>query len=645
VSGYAELHCHSNFSFLDGAAHPEELAALAAQRGLGAVALTDHRGLYGMVRFVTAARRVGVKPIVGCELTLAPLPGIATPEPTLLVDRTLTLAAQKREQGRHHLTVLVRDGEGYRNLCRMLSMANLAEPKAHAAISWDLLRENAGGLITLSGCKRFGLIPRLLRCGQRDEAVRVAAELCAIFGAGDSFLELQNHLLPDDSWLCAELAELGRQLDIACVVTNNVHMLVPQDKPLQDVLVAIRECASLDEAGEQGFFASNAERHLKTRAEMEEALIGPGRCFAVEPWLREAYIDALDHTIDIAQRCGFELDLRESRFPGFPVPDGETPFSYLYQLCQEGVKQKYRPMTSAVARRLQKELEVIEKTGLAEFFLINWDLMRFAKENRIPGQGRGSAADSIVAYLLGITRVDPVEHNLLFERFLHEEQRTTPDIDIDFATSRREEVIQYIYKRYGPERTGMVANVVTFARAWPSGRLAKRWASRPPRSTALRSQPTAGTRRKPWLPRKPPSLPHLQAKIPVMPAYAIGKVARLLGVSDDTARRWADSGRLPTTRTKGGRRMVDAEALAQFAQTLGREQDATGLTSARNHLDGIVTRVVKDRVAAQVEMQCGAYRVVALITREAADQLKLASGVLATAVVKATNVSIELPRA
>jgi DNA-directed DNA polymerase III PolC len=463
---YVELHCHSNFSFLDGAAHPEELAQAAAAGGLPAVALTDHNGLYGMVRFDTAARKVGVRPLIGCELTLQPLPGIDTPDPDLLVDRRDTVAVRRREQGRHHLTVLVVDGGGFRNLSRLLSLANLAAPrKGRSAATWEQLSEHAEGLVVLSGCKRLGLIPRLLRSGAREQAREVASRLRELFG-GDSFLlELQSHLLPDDPWLCAELAELGRELGIACVATNDVHMLTPADKQLQDVLVSIRERGSLDEAATQGFLAPNAERYLKTRAEMEEALLGPGgqrTPIAFEPWLRRAYLESLDKTVEVAERCGFQLDFRSKRFPGFQVPPGETPFSYLYQLCQEGVKQRYRPMTAAVSRRLQTELEVIEKTGLAEFFLINWDLMRFAKESGIPGQGRGSAADSIVAYLLGITRVDPVEHKLLFERFLHEEQKTTPDIDIDFASSRREEVIQYVYEKYGEERTGMVANVVTF---------------------------------------------------------------------------------------------------------------------------------------------------------------------------------------
>ncbi|HEV3234663.1 MAG TPA: PHP domain-containing protein [Candidatus Dormibacteraeota bacterium] len=470
TEAYAELHAHTNFSFLDGAAHPEELAAVAAARGLQAMAITDHGGLYAMVRFTAAARHVGLRTIIGAELTVEAMPGIETPEPQLLVDQLATTKPRERQRGRHHLTVLARDGTGFSNLTRMLSHSNLGAPpsdrKGYTAIAWELLTEHTYGLVVLSGCKRMGLVPRLLRAGSRESAAEAAARLRDIFGAGDFFLELQNHMVPEDPWTCAELAELGRATGIPCVATNDVHMMTPQDKPLQDVLVAIRERGTLDEMEAQGYLAPNAERYVKTRAEMEEALLGPAAggppTVATEPWLRRAYMEALDRTVEIANRCDFELDLRSKRFPGFPVPDGETPFSYLYQLCQQGVKSRYKPMTSTVARRLQTELEVIEKTGLAEFFLINWDLMRFAKDSGIPGQGRGSAADSIVAYLLGITRVDPVEHNLLFERFLHEEQKTTPDIDIDFASSRREEVIQYIYEKYGADRSGMVANVVTF---------------------------------------------------------------------------------------------------------------------------------------------------------------------------------------
>ncbi|MGI8609861.1 MAG: PHP domain-containing protein [Candidatus Dormibacteria bacterium] len=480
MPGYAELHCHSNFSFLDGAAHPEELAALAADRGLQALAITDHGGLYAMVRFDVACRRAGITPLLGCELTMEAIPGFITPDADLLVDPIATQAVKQVERGRHHLTLLVRNTSGFRNLCRLLSWANFADErtitqdgvelhvglhrKGFTAARWELLAEHSEGLVVMSGCKRFGLIPRLLRGGRRSEAAAMASQLREL--CGDRFcLELQSHMLPADPWLTAALAELGRELDIPCVATNDVHLLGPQDKPVQDVLVSIRERASLDEMEARGYLAQNSERRIKDRAEMEEALLGPGgrrTPISLEPWLKNAYLSALDRTVEIAGGCDFQLDFSGSRFPGFTVPRGETPFSHLYQLCQEGARRKYRPMTAAVSRRLQTELEVIEKTGLAEFFLINWDLMKFAKDQGIPGQGRGSAADSIVAYLLGITRVDPVEHNLLFERFLHEEQKSTPDIDIDFASSRREEVIQYIYDTYGKERTGMVANVVTF---------------------------------------------------------------------------------------------------------------------------------------------------------------------------------------
>ncbi|HEV3230768.1 MAG TPA: PHP domain-containing protein, partial [Candidatus Dormibacteraeota bacterium] len=451
--------------------------------GLAAIAITDHGGLYGMVRAHLAGERLGVRTLIGAELTLAPLAGIATPDPELLTERGATRAVRREESGRHHLTVLVRDAAGYRNLCRLLSLSNLAGRKGRAAVDWETLAEHAGGLYAFSGCKRLGLIPRLLREGRARDAETVAGRLRAVFaraappegsrpattppGPERFLLELQNHLVPEDAWVCGELAELSRRTGIACVATNNVHLRTAADKPVQDVLVCIRERLTLDAADAAGHLSPNAERRLKTRAEMEAALLGPtaadGRpAIALEPWLSALYREALDRTVAIAADCDWKLDLRAHRFPGFRVPDGETPQTHLRRLCLEGAETRYPVMTETVMARIDRELDVIAKTGLAEFFLINWDLMRFAREQRIPGQGRGSAADSIVAYLLGITRVDPVRHKLLFERFLHEEQRSTPDIDIDFASSRREEVIRYIYDTYGYERTGMVANVVTF---------------------------------------------------------------------------------------------------------------------------------------------------------------------------------------
>jgi error-prone DNA polymerase len=265
-------------------------------------------------------------------------------------------------------------------------------------------------------------------------------------GRENVFVELHHHLRPEDPWVLEGRAAMARRCGAAVVATNQVHYHVPERRRLHDVLVAIRHRATLEEALPHLF--PNAEHHLKGGADMRPLFKGHGEALAM-PW-------------DIAQECDVKLDFRKVRFPGYPVPAGETPFSFLYKLCFEGVRERYRPITPAVAKRLQRELEVIEKTGLAEFFLINWDLMRFAREQGVPGQGRGSAADSIVAYVLGITRVDPIEHNLLFERFLHEEMTSTPDIDIDFSTAHREKVIQYIYDKYGWERTGMVCNVVTF---------------------------------------------------------------------------------------------------------------------------------------------------------------------------------------
>jgi error-prone DNA polymerase len=399
---YVELHSHSNFSFLDGGSHPYELAARAAELEMPALAITDRGGVYGAVRHLQACRKLGVKPIIGSAL----------------------------EVDGEELILIARNLRGYSNLCRLLTIAHADQPKGEARATLAQVVENRGDLFYLSAT---------------DQETRLR-ELQEALGRDCVFSELHHHLRPEDHWVLEGRATMARGCGAEVVATNEVHYHIAARRPLHDVLVAIRHRATLEEARPHLFL--NSEHHLKGGAEMRSLFRGHAEALAI-PW-------------QIAQQCDVDLDFRKVRFPGYPVPAGETPFSFLYKLCFEGLRERYRPITSAVTRRLQHELEVIEKTGLAEFFLINWDLMRFAKDHGVPGQGRGSAADSIVAYVLGITRVDPIEHNLLFERFLHEEMTSTPDIDIDFSTEHREQVIQYVYEKYGWERTGMVCNVVTF---------------------------------------------------------------------------------------------------------------------------------------------------------------------------------------
>jgi error-prone DNA polymerase len=393
---FAELRAHSNYSFLQGASFPFELAQKAAELEMPALGLTDYGGVYGAVKFVEACRHFRVKPVLGAEL----------------------------EVDGEHLALIARGKQGWSNLCRVLSHAHRDQPKGEARTTLETIAEHRRGLFFIA--PPGGRLPHL------QDAL----------GKHDVFVALSHHLRSADNHRLEQAIELAHRHGAATVATNLPRYHDRIRRPLYDVVTAIRHKASLDDV--RGLLHPNSELTLKAGDDLH-------------PKLR-----ALDHSWELAQACDLDLDFKESRFPGYPVPEGETPFSYLYQLCQQGARARYHPITSKVAHRLQTELEVIEKTGLAEFFLINWDLMRFAKEHGVPGQGRGSAADSIVAYVLGITRVDPIEHNLLFERFLHEEMKTTPDIDIDFSTAHREQVIQYIYDRYGWERTGMVCNVVTF---------------------------------------------------------------------------------------------------------------------------------------------------------------------------------------
>ncbi|MEA2026490.1 MAG: PHP domain-containing protein, partial [Chloroflexota bacterium] len=354
-----------------------------------------------------------------------------------------------------HLTLLAQDQPGYANLCRLTSAAHLAGTKGVPRFTHQLLAEHRDGLIVLTGC-RHGELSRRLLAGDREGAARALARLEAIAADGGLYVELQHHLLPDDDWLTAELTRLAHEAGLPTVVTNDAHYALRSDRELQDVLVSIRHGQDLEAAAH--LRRPNAEYAIKSGPEL--AALPPGR--DADPLVRHAWLDGIKRSGEIAERCGVALEFERYRFPGFPVPGGETSFSFLEKLCHDGTRRRYHPITPRVLKQMAHELEVIERTGLAEFFLICWDLMRFSRERGIPAQGRGSAGDSIVAYALGITRVDPIRHELLFERFINEGRTTYPDVDIDFASSRREEVIGYVYQRYGPEHTGMVCNIVTY---------------------------------------------------------------------------------------------------------------------------------------------------------------------------------------
>ncbi|MEK7861541.1 MAG: DNA polymerase III subunit alpha [Chloroflexota bacterium] len=374
-----------------------------------------------------------------------------------------------------HLVLLVKDQAGWTSLCRIVSAGQLAGKKGEPRFTLDMVAADRAGLIALTGCAH-GAVPRAVRAGDLDGAREELGRLAEIFG-DDLFVELSDHLDPDDLTLCDALATVAAEQGVGTVVTNGVHYARPEGRRLHDILRCIDLGVTIDDAGDR--LRPNGEYWLKPEATLRERL---GR-----------FPEAFANTRLVADRCAVDLDFGTSpqqgsalpgtpgyaRLPGFPVPEGQTAFSYLYELCQQGAREKYGRITPAVSKQIAHELDVIERARLAEFFLINWDIVRFCKERRIPAQGRGSAADSIVAYVLDITKVDPIAHDLLFERFLTEDSKTMPDIDVDIATNDREEVIQYVYAKYGERYAAMVCNLVTYRARLASREVAKALGFRP----------------------------------------------------------------------------------------------------------------------------------------------------------------------
>ncbi len=447
---YAELHSWSNFTFLEAASHPEELVAAALERGLAGIALTDRDGLYGQVRFAKAAESTQLAALCGAELTLE-IP--TAPKRSTRPSRRANGDNPKTARASHdvptdspRLVLIAADETGYANLAHLISAAQLRGRKRDARLRLDDLDGHTAGLIALSG-GRNGLVEKALLANDDARALAIGAELRDRF-PGSFYLEMQHHLRPEDGALVHAMARLARTLDVPYVATNGVAYADRADAKLADVLTCVRYKSTLANAGT--LLRPNAEYSLKTPEQM-------ARLFAPYPL-------AIRNTIAVAERCEFRLRKRANQFPHFPIPEGETSHqSYLRTLVKAGTAKRYAmPLDPKVERQIEYELGIIARMDLAGYFLVVWDIVRAAEELGVLGQGRGSAANSAVCYTLGITAVDPIGHGLLFERFLSEDRKEVPDIDIDFAHQDRERVIQYVYDRYGREHAAMAAEVITY---------------------------------------------------------------------------------------------------------------------------------------------------------------------------------------
>jgi error-prone DNA polymerase len=408
---YVELHASSAFSFLEAASLPEALVDRAAELGYPAVALIDRNGVYGIPRFHKAALAAGIRPIVGVEVTI----------------------------NNFRLPVLIESREGYQNLCRLLTRMNLRSPKGEGALTLDELDGQTTGMVALVGREALR--------GGRHGVGGLVDRLVGLFGRSNVCLELQRHFIRDEEADNQALLAMASAFHVSVVATNGVRFAAPEDRPLYDVLTCIRHKTTLEAAGRK--LAFNAERFLKPREQMTEL-------FRDMP-------EAVAGTEALAERLRYSMADLGYRFPDYPVPAGETMASFLRKVTDVGARERYRPYHDRARAQIARELDLIEKLALPGYFLIVWDIVNFCRQQGILVQGRGSAANSAVCYSLGITAVDPVGMDLLFERFLSEERGEWPDIDLDLPSGdRRERVIQYVYEKYGQHGAAMTANVITY---------------------------------------------------------------------------------------------------------------------------------------------------------------------------------------
>ena len=435
---FTHLHVHTEYSLLDGSSKIGEIVRRAKELGMDSLAITDHGVMYGAIDFYRAAKEAGINPVIGCEVYVAPGSRFARETGTGQSN------GGEDDSRYHHLVLLAENNTGYANLVKIVSRGFTEGFYYKPRIDYEILQEFHEGIIALSACLA-GAVPSLLKRGLYEEACEEAKKLLGIFGPGNFFLELQDHGISEQKMVNQGLIRMHRDMGIDLVATNDVHYIYDTDAEAHDILLCIQTGKKV--ADENRMRYEGGQFYLKSPEEMSQL-------FPYAP-------EALENTHKIAERCHVEITFGEYKLPRFQVPDGYTSEEYLRQLCARGLEERYGEKAEELRERMDYELDTIQEMGFVDYFLIVWDFIKYAKDNGISvGPGRGSAAGSIVAYALQITDlIDPIQYNLLFERFLNPERVTMPDIDIDFCYERRQEVIDYVNRKYGEDH---VVQIVTF---------------------------------------------------------------------------------------------------------------------------------------------------------------------------------------
>lgn len=427
---FTHLHVHTEYSLLDGSSKIKELAARAKELGMDSMAITDHGAMYGVIDFYRAAREAGIKPVIGCEVYVAP---------GSRFDRENVHG----EDRYYHLVLLAENNEGYQNLMKIVSKGFVDGFYYKPRVDEEVLREYHKGIIALSACLA-GEVPKYLERGLYEEARKAVLKHLEIFGEGNYFLELQDHGIPMQRQVNQGILRLSRDLHVPLAATNDCHYINAEDWEAHDILLCIQTGKKV--ADENRMRYEGGQYYVKSEEEMR----------ALFPYAPEA----LENTHKIAERCNVEIEFGVTKLPRYEVPEGYDSWTYLKYLCEEGFQERYPEDDGTLRERLQYELQTIKGMGYVDYFLIVWDFINFARSHDIAvGPGRGSAAGSIVAYSLKITDIDPIRYQLLFERFLNPERVSMPDIDVDFCYERRQEVIDYVVEKYGKDQ---VAQIVTF---------------------------------------------------------------------------------------------------------------------------------------------------------------------------------------